>query len=78
MKTVWQERTTYFEKTNINHNEKTQGDTTTNLCFLSETAKIYNNLKSEVKELLEENQRSFQAEIKEILLSMRNIKTTED
>ena len=55
IKTVWQERANYAEKLNYN---KSNEETTTNMSSLSETIKICDNLKSEVEELLVENQKN--------------------
>ena len=61
----------------LNYN-KSNEETTTNMSSLSETIKICDNLKTEVKELLVENQNKWQEDVKLILNNMSKNKATED
>ena len=84
IKTVWQERARYTEKiskpnteisTQSEPNLTTNDDTTTNVSSISETAKMVDNLRTEMKEILEENQKIWQ---KEMLNEIRENKMTEE
>ena len=82
IKTVWQERAPHTEKSNktnnntttIMPNQQTYDKKTTNMSSLSETVHMVDNLRTEVIDILRENQVTWQKEMKEIITELKGKK----
>ena len=78
LKTVWQERAAFTVKTQLTNKKIQSEEMTTNMSSLSETVKICDNLKKEVKEILKETQMNWKEEMKELIKMIKTPEITEE